>query len=55
MRRADSRRLRVSDERRDPPDVEKLAKVLIGLAREQAANQPETATQSGNKATPSGS
>ncbi|MEC3975852.1 hypothetical protein [Amycolatopsis sp. H20-H5] len=39
VRRSDSRRLCVSDERRDPPDVEKLAKVLIGLAREQEPNQ----------------
>jgi hypothetical protein len=55
VRRSDSRRLRVTDERRDPPDVEKLAKVLISLAREQELNQPEAATQSGHKPTPSAS
>jgi hypothetical protein len=43
----------VSNERRDPPDVEKLVKVLIGLAREQEPNQPEAATQSGHKLAPS--
>ncbi|PZS37535.1 MAG: hypothetical protein DLM62_18725 [Pseudonocardiales bacterium] len=48
VRCTDSRRLRVSDERRDPLDVEKLAKVLIGLAREQELNQPAAATQSVN-------
>ena len=53
VRCTDSRRLRVSDERRDPPDVEKLAKVLISLAREQEPNQPEAATQSGHEPKPS--
>lgn len=53
VRRSDSRRLHVNDERRDPPDVEKLAKVLIALAREQEPNQPEAATQGGHKPTPS--
>lgn len=51
VRRSDSRQLRVSDERRDPPDVEKLANVLIGLAREQEPNQPEAATESCHKPT----
>ena len=46
VRRSDSRQLRISDERRDPPDVEKLANVLIGLAREQEPNQPEAAAES---------
>ncbi|MDB5076954.1 MAG: hypothetical protein JWO42_3133 [Chloroflexi bacterium] len=41
----------VSDERRDLPNVEKLARVLIGLARVQELNQP-AATQSGHKPTP---
>jgi hypothetical protein len=49
VRRSDSRRLNVSDERRDPPDVEKLAKVLISLAQEQELNQPDAATQSGEQ------
>jgi len=53
VRCSDSRRLRVSEERRDPPDVEKLAKVLIDLAREQERNRPAVATQSGHKPTPS--
>ena len=53
MRRSDARRLRVSDERRDPPDVEKLAKVLISLAREQEPDQSVAITQSGHKSTPS--
>jgi hypothetical protein len=52
VRRSDSRRLRVSEERRDPPDVEKLAKVLIDLAREQELNRPAVATQSGHEPTP---
>jgi hypothetical protein len=53
VRRSDSLRLRVSDERRDPLDVEKLAKVLIDLARAPEPNQPEAATQSDDKPTPS--
>lgn len=35
VRRRDSTQLRVRDERRDPPDAKKIAKVLIELAREQ--------------------
>ena len=42
----------ISDERRDPPDIEKLAKLLIGLARQQDLNQPTTATQSDHRSTP---
>ena len=52
VRRSDSRRLRVSDECRDPPDVEKLAKVLIDLAREQAITQTESVTESADEPTP---
>jgi hypothetical protein len=42
----------VSDDRRDPLDVDKLAKVLIGLAREQELKRTVVATQSGHESTP---
>jgi hypothetical protein len=40
QRRVDSTQLRVRGVRRDPPDAKKIAKVLVGLARDRMADKP---------------